>query len=169
MSRIERLNDLAYAGPPAGKWLFEVQLPYDLDFGDVSSRVLSIDIGGYKLPTTAGFPFFSNLEISLPESMETGDVTILFWEDEKGTVTHFLEKWAELMYDKETGDFKPPANYWRNIWVRLLKGDKSPWRSLKIINCYPTTWYEYNLSYEDGSYLGIQVSIQHSGIQSSWY
>ena len=212
---IETIDQLVVAGPPARKFLFRVDLPPDLDTtGEIADRIVSVDMGGLKLTTNTGFPFYANWDMALPEVFELGEVSFLFWEDEGGNVTSFLERWADMMWDPATKEMRPPNNYWRDIRIEMLRESKrefpeagkhplwdtagrtlvgpswdairrlerfavgkrtepkeypkfgyEPWKILKLVNCFPSNWYVFDLSYEDNAYVGIRVPLNYSAIE----
>ena len=159
-------------GEPAKRFMFEVQLPHDLDPLDiVSKRVISVDFGGMLLGINAENPLTPNLRVSLPTQYSNQDrLTLRIIESEDNAVDKFVENWKRIIIDDDYL-FYPRKHYVRDITIRLLGTlrinlnrllNPGTWKEIKLLECNPINFESYQLGYDSNEMITKELQFTYS-------
>ncbi len=86
-----------------------------------------------------------------PGTHTVSSVSATFYEDRKGTSSSWLNYWKSQVKDFESGAYRLPSRYKRNIIVSLLDQKNDVVITAKLIGCWPADTNPFSLNYTDGS------------------
>ena len=132
--------------PPAlaSRWfvLFENQV------GPYSNVVETVEATFINTEAKARYSQGSNNYFA--ETTDIEGLNIMFYEDEKFSVTKWLKDWRKQVYNPENGVYGYPDDYKKRIYIELFSYEENrPILTLGYKNCWPTTAGTLALSYED--------------------
>jgi hypothetical protein len=150
-------------------YLWDVQLPGDILQGllspdPIEQLVQSVQFGDYTIesPVTMRIGTYQAYFASI---LTVDRVQLTFLKSIPDIVSDYFNAWKLLIVDKD-GLFLPKNSYQRNVSIRFLDMDGTPFGVYKLIGAFPVQFPKYQeLSYDQNSLTKVTIALQCDKIE----
>ena len=78
-------------------------------------------------------------------TLSVGNINVILYTDSGGKTLKFVSSWINSVYDNQTGNYRLPKDYKKDIYVYLLDTTRAIVCQFKFFGCTPTDWASYGL------------------------
>lgn len=157
-SMSDPVKDLKERSDPHLSWHYSILLPFGLPpmyIEDVDIPLLKIESNPYHRANSKRYD---------PGFVDVDPVSIVFYEDIRGTVLAFLNNWRQLVVDPN-GYYGRPSDYKRNIIISLHDPKGNPLVIFQCEGCWPSSINNISLQSDSNERTRITAEFSCDNVQ----
>jgi hypothetical protein len=147
-----QIKDLLKRSDPllSFKWV----CPEDLPFGLPGNFVEGVDLPWRNIRIGEGVYQGSKYDF-FPGPHDISSFQMTFYEDDKASCVKWIDGWKNEVKNFETGLYRLPSHYKKDIKVQLLDSQNNPIMTVTLIRCWPAETGNWSLNYTDNGRLTV--------------
>jgi hypothetical protein len=92
-------------------------------------------------------------------AFSTDNSRIVLYNDHSGNAARFATSWLNSVYDFETGNYRTPKQYKKQIVVTFKDANQSDIFHATLTGCWPTSFNQLELNSKEASLLPIEMDL----------